>query len=142
MLAQQGSHTHTEDRLFKHLFGGYNRWARPVPNTSDVVIVRFGLSIAQLIDVVGCPFMLHSLDQPPARVILLSVLLGFSPSPISPQSPPWSQPAATMLGCHGAFVPMPWRPQQHRLSKDGFLKSPCSNPLLCDPGDPEESECW
>ncbi|MBZ3869368.1 Neuronal acetylcholine receptor subunit alpha-2, partial [Sciurus carolinensis] len=43
--------TQAEDRLFKHLFGGYNRWARPVPNTSDVVIVRFGLSIAQLIDV-------------------------------------------------------------------------------------------
>uniref|UniRef100_A0A672UFU5 Cholinergic receptor nicotinic alpha 2 subunit n=1 Tax=Strigops habroptila TaxID=2489341 RepID=A0A672UFU5_STRHB len=40
-----------EDRLFKHLFTGYNRWSRPVPNTSDVVIVKFGLSIAQLIDV-------------------------------------------------------------------------------------------
>lgn len=26
-----------------------------MPNTSDVVIVRFGLSIAQLIDVVGLP---------------------------------------------------------------------------------------
>nr|XP_012805928.2 neuronal acetylcholine receptor subunit alpha-2 [Jaculus jaculus] len=51
VLAQRGSHTQAEDRLFKHLFGGYNRWARPVPNTSDVVIVRFGLSIAQLIDV-------------------------------------------------------------------------------------------
>ncbi|XP_012928868.1 neuronal acetylcholine receptor subunit alpha-2 isoform X1 [Heterocephalus glaber] len=50
-LAQRGPHTQAEDRLFKHLFGGYNRWARPVPNTSDVVIVRFGLSIAQLIDV-------------------------------------------------------------------------------------------
>ncbi|XP_049722480.1 neuronal acetylcholine receptor subunit alpha-2 isoform X4 [Elephas maximus indicus] len=50
-LGQWGSHTQAEDRLFKHLFGGYNRWARPVPNTSDVVIVRFGLSIAQLIDV-------------------------------------------------------------------------------------------
>ncbi|XP_028908520.1 neuronal acetylcholine receptor subunit alpha-2 isoform X2 [Ornithorhynchus anatinus] len=45
------SRTHAEDRLFKHLFQGYNRWVRPVPNTSDVVIVRFGLSIAQLIDV-------------------------------------------------------------------------------------------
>lgn len=56
VLAQQGSHTHAEDRLFKYLFGGYNRWARPVPNTSDVVIVRFGLSIAQLIDVVGLTF--------------------------------------------------------------------------------------
>ncbi|XP_021563908.1 neuronal acetylcholine receptor subunit alpha-2 [Carlito syrichta] len=51
--AQPGSHTQAEDRLFKHLFSGYNRWARPVPNTSDVVIVRFGLSIAQLIDVEG-----------------------------------------------------------------------------------------
>nr|XP_028708320.1 neuronal acetylcholine receptor subunit alpha-2 isoform X2 [Macaca mulatta]XP_028708321.1 neuronal acetylcholine receptor subunit alpha-2 isoform X2 [Macaca mulatta]XP_028708322.1 neuronal acetylcholine receptor subunit alpha-2 isoform X2 [Macaca mulatta] len=50
-LPQGGSHTQAEDRLFKHLFRGYNRWARPVPNTSDVVIVRFGLSIAQLIDV-------------------------------------------------------------------------------------------
>lgn len=57
VLAQRGSHTQAEDRLFKHLFGGYNRWARPVPNTSDVVIVRFGLSIAQLIDVVGLPFL-------------------------------------------------------------------------------------
>ncbi|NWI95971.1 ACHA2 protein, partial [Pitta sordida] len=43
--------THAEERLFKRLFSGYNRWSRPVPNTSDVVIVRFGLSIAQLIDV-------------------------------------------------------------------------------------------
>ncbi|TRZ07465.1 hypothetical protein HGM15179_019640, partial [Zosterops borbonicus] len=43
--------SHAEDRLFKRLFSGYNRWSRPVPNTSDVVIVRFGLSIAQLIDV-------------------------------------------------------------------------------------------
>ncbi|PNI68121.1 CHRNA2 isoform 5 [Pan troglodytes] len=37
-LPQGGSHTETEDRLFKHLFRGYNRWARPVPNTSDVEI--------------------------------------------------------------------------------------------------------
>uniref|UniRef100_A0A2K6PL89 Cholinergic receptor nicotinic alpha 2 subunit n=1 Tax=Rhinopithecus roxellana TaxID=61622 RepID=A0A2K6PL89_RHIRO len=50
-LPQGGSYTQAEDRLFKYLFRGYNRWARPVPNTSDVVIVRFGLSIAQLIDV-------------------------------------------------------------------------------------------
>ncbi|XP_077008974.1 neuronal acetylcholine receptor subunit alpha-2 isoform X2 [Tamandua tetradactyla] len=33
---RRGGHTQAEDRLFKHLFGGYNRWARPVPNTSDV----------------------------------------------------------------------------------------------------------
>lgn len=50
---QPGSHA--EERLFKHLFTGYNRWSRPVPNTSDVVIVKFGLSIAQLIDVVRSP---------------------------------------------------------------------------------------
>ncbi|XP_011799982.1 PREDICTED: neuronal acetylcholine receptor subunit alpha-2 isoform X2 [Colobus angolensis palliatus] len=35
-LPQGGSHTPAEDRLFKYLFRGYNRWARPVPNTSDV----------------------------------------------------------------------------------------------------------
>lgn len=48
----QKTHSHAEDELFKKLFVGYNKWSRPVPNTSDVVIVKFGLSIAQLIDVV------------------------------------------------------------------------------------------
>lgn len=47
------THTHAEDDLFKKLFAGYNKWSRPVPNISDVVIVKFGLSIAQLIDVVS-----------------------------------------------------------------------------------------
>uniref|UniRef100_A0A671RF89 Neuronal acetylcholine receptor subunit alpha-2-like n=1 Tax=Sinocyclocheilus anshuiensis TaxID=1608454 RepID=A0A671RF89_9TELE len=47
----QKTHSHAEDDLFKKLFEGYNKWSRPVPNTSDVVIVKFGLSIAQLIDV-------------------------------------------------------------------------------------------
>ncbi|CAL8312964.1 unnamed protein product [Lota lota] len=42
---------HGEDQLFKKLFFRYNKWSRPVPNVSDVVIVKFGLSIAQLIDV-------------------------------------------------------------------------------------------
>ncbi|KAJ7999575.1 hypothetical protein DPEC_G00195840 [Dallia pectoralis] len=40
-----------EGRLLKTLFSRYNRLARPVANISDVVNVRFGLSIAQLIDV-------------------------------------------------------------------------------------------
>ncbi|ROL42828.1 Neuronal acetylcholine receptor subunit alpha-2 [Anabarilius grahami] len=44
-------HAHAEDKLFKKLFIGYNKWSRPVRNISDVVIVKFGLSIAQLIDV-------------------------------------------------------------------------------------------
>ncbi|CAL1586371.1 unnamed protein product [Knipowitschia caucasica] len=51
VLSQEKSHSHAEDDLFKRLFAGYNKWSRPVPNISDVVIVKFGLSIAQLIDV-------------------------------------------------------------------------------------------
>lgn len=46
---------HAEERLLKKLFSGYNKWSRPVANISDVVLVRFGLSIAQLIDVVSVP---------------------------------------------------------------------------------------
>ncbi|TNM94979.1 hypothetical protein fugu_017738 [Takifugu bimaculatus] len=45
------THSHAEDDLFKKLFAGYNKYSRPVPNVTDVVIVKFGLSIAQLIDV-------------------------------------------------------------------------------------------
>lgn len=41
-----------EDRLLRTLFSHYNKLARPVANVSDVVYVHFGLSIAQLIDVV------------------------------------------------------------------------------------------
>ncbi|XP_051908037.1 neuronal acetylcholine receptor subunit alpha-4-like [Hippocampus zosterae] len=44
-------HSHAEDELFKKLFAGYNKWSRPVANISDVVIVKFGLAMAQLIDV-------------------------------------------------------------------------------------------
>uniref|UniRef100_A0A3B1J1M5 Cholinergic receptor nicotinic alpha 2 subunit n=1 Tax=Astyanax mexicanus TaxID=7994 RepID=A0A3B1J1M5_ASTMX len=51
MSCYEKTHSHAEDELFKKLFIGYNKWSRPVPNTSDVVIVKFGLSIAQLIDV-------------------------------------------------------------------------------------------
>lgn len=42
-----------EERLLKNLFAHYNKLSRPVANTSDVVLVHFGLSIAQLIDVVS-----------------------------------------------------------------------------------------
>ncbi|XP_043962291.1 neuronal acetylcholine receptor subunit alpha-2 [Gambusia affinis] len=51
VLGHVKTHSHAEDELFKTLFSGYNKWSRPVPNISDVVIVKFGLSIAQLIDV-------------------------------------------------------------------------------------------
>lgn len=82
MFAQRGLHTQAEDRLFKHLFGDYNRWARPVPNTSDVVIVRFGLSIAQLIDVVCLSFTLPLYGISPQPIQALSTVL---PSPSPPQ---------------------------------------------------------
>uniref|UniRef100_A0A8C4RLA6 Cholinergic receptor, nicotinic, alpha 2a (neuronal) n=1 Tax=Erpetoichthys calabaricus TaxID=27687 RepID=A0A8C4RLA6_ERPCA len=45
------TYSHAEEQLFRDIFVGYNKWSRPVPNISDVVIVKFGLSIAQLIDV-------------------------------------------------------------------------------------------
>ncbi|KAM3585675.1 uncharacterized protein V6R79_024189 [Siganus canaliculatus] len=50
-LAEDWSRRHTEDELFRTLFGGYSKWTRPARNVTDVVIVKFGLSIAQLIDV-------------------------------------------------------------------------------------------
>ncbi|TKS66416.1 Neuronal acetylcholine receptor subunit alpha-2 [Collichthys lucidus] len=51
VLAEDWTRLHTEDELFRRLFGGYSKWTRPARNISDVVIVKFGLSIAQLIDV-------------------------------------------------------------------------------------------
>uniref|UniRef100_A0A8D3ALH9 Neuronal acetylcholine receptor subunit alpha-2-like n=1 Tax=Scophthalmus maximus TaxID=52904 RepID=A0A8D3ALH9_SCOMX len=51
VLAEDWTRVHMEDELFRSLFGGYRKWTRPAQNISDVVIVKFGLSIAQLIDV-------------------------------------------------------------------------------------------
>ncbi|XP_047432845.1 neuronal acetylcholine receptor subunit alpha-2-like [Mugil cephalus] len=51
VLAGEWTRVHAEDELFRSLFGGYNKWTRPAQNITDVVIVKFGLSIAQLIDV-------------------------------------------------------------------------------------------
>uniref|UniRef100_A0A3Q1IK05 Cholinergic receptor, nicotinic, alpha 2b (neuronal) n=1 Tax=Anabas testudineus TaxID=64144 RepID=A0A3Q1IK05_ANATE len=51
VLAEHWARVHTEDELFRSLFGGYSKWTRPARNVTDVVIVKFGLSIAQLIDV-------------------------------------------------------------------------------------------
>ncbi|KAK5875322.1 hypothetical protein CesoFtcFv8_027810 [Champsocephalus esox] len=49
--AEDWTRLHTEDALFRSLFRRYSKWTRPARNISDVVIVKFGLSIAQLIDV-------------------------------------------------------------------------------------------
>lgn len=53
VCSQVAPHAHAEERLLKDLFAHYNKLSRPVENTSDTVLVHFGLSIAQLIDVVS-----------------------------------------------------------------------------------------
>lgn len=44
-----------EDVLLRHLFQGYQKWVRPVLNSSDIIKVYFGLKISQLVDVVSNP---------------------------------------------------------------------------------------
>ncbi|KAL2090572.1 hypothetical protein ACEWY4_012835 [Coilia grayii] len=51
VLSVSWSKAQAEGRLLETLFRGYNKLARPVANMSEAVRVRFGLSIAQLIDV-------------------------------------------------------------------------------------------
>uniref|UniRef100_A0A3P8S979 Cholinergic receptor, nicotinic, alpha 4b n=1 Tax=Amphiprion percula TaxID=161767 RepID=A0A3P8S979_AMPPE len=48
---QSTSSTKKKKRLLQNLFVNYNKLSRPVQNTTDTVLVHFGLSIAQLIDV-------------------------------------------------------------------------------------------
>lgn len=63
MFCQVGPRAHAEERLLKDLFVHYNKLSRPVENTTDTVLVHFGLSIAQLIDVVSkTP---NEISQPP-----------------------------------------------------------------------------
>lgn len=60
VCSQVGPRAHAEERLLQDLFVRYNKLSRPVQNTSDTVLVHFGLSIAQLIDVVS---KTHSHDK-------------------------------------------------------------------------------
>lgn len=53
VFSQVGPRAHAEERLLHDLFVNYNKLSRPVENTTDTVLVHFGLSIAQLIDVVS-----------------------------------------------------------------------------------------
>lgn len=53
VFSQVAPRAHAEERLLQDLFAHYNRLSRPVENTTDTVLVHFGLSIAQLIDVVS-----------------------------------------------------------------------------------------
>lgn len=41
-----------EDKLFKYLFGNYQKWVRPVDHLNQTIRVKFGLAISQLVDVV------------------------------------------------------------------------------------------
>lgn len=46
------SYAKAEDKLFKYLFGSYQKWVRPVAFLNQSICVRFGLAISQLVDVV------------------------------------------------------------------------------------------
>uniref|UniRef100_A0A8C7XQ37 Neurotransmitter-gated ion-channel ligand-binding domain-containing protein n=1 Tax=Oryzias sinensis TaxID=183150 RepID=A0A8C7XQ37_9TELE len=39
------------DTLFKHLFGTYQKWVRPIEYLNQTIPVKFGLAISQLVDV-------------------------------------------------------------------------------------------
>lgn len=43
------------NRLYEDLMMSYNRFVRPVQNDSDTLIVKLGLKLSQLIDVVSAP---------------------------------------------------------------------------------------
>uniref|UniRef100_A0A3B3WVX3 Cholinergic receptor, nicotinic, alpha 4b n=1 Tax=Poecilia mexicana TaxID=48701 RepID=A0A3B3WVX3_9TELE len=57
-----GPRAHAEERLLQNLFAHYNKLSRPVQNTSDTVLVHFGLSIAQLIDVINADLTLQCMN--------------------------------------------------------------------------------
>lgn len=46
------SYAKAEDKLFKYLFGDYQKWVRPVDHLNQTIRVKFGLAISQLVDVV------------------------------------------------------------------------------------------
>ena len=49
----QGPH---EKRLLNHLLNNYNVLERPVANESEPIQISFGITLMQIIDVVGCVF--------------------------------------------------------------------------------------
>lgn len=52
-----------EQRLLNYLFSGYNPRLRPVRNKSDIVTVKFGISLHQIIDVVGSFYFTEYYDK-------------------------------------------------------------------------------
>lgn len=45
------------NRLYEDLMMSYNRFVRPVQNDSDLLVVKLGLKLSQLIDVVSSPLL-------------------------------------------------------------------------------------
>jgi len=43
-----------EQRLIRHLLNDYDTASRPVLNASQTVVVKFGITLAQIVDVVSC----------------------------------------------------------------------------------------
>lgn len=75
VFSQVGLRAHAEERLLKDLFARYNKLSRPVENTTDTVLVHFGLSIAQLIDVVSKSLQSCSVHQLQSSNITFKVQL-------------------------------------------------------------------
>lgn len=71
VFSQVGPRAHAEERLLQDLFAHYNKLSRPVENTTDTVLVHFGLSIAQLIDVVSKAYSLVKFISSQHRISLL-----------------------------------------------------------------------
>lgn len=55
ILFTETSAGHNEKRLLHHLLDHYNVLERPVANESDPLQLSFGLTLMQIIDVVGFP---------------------------------------------------------------------------------------
>lgn len=57
--AEAASASNTDaNRLYEDLMMSYNRFVRPVQNDSDTLIVKLGLKLSQLIDVVSIDWLI------------------------------------------------------------------------------------
>uniref|UniRef100_A0A8C4GP00 Neuronal acetylcholine receptor subunit alpha-5 n=1 Tax=Dicentrarchus labrax TaxID=13489 RepID=A0A8C4GP00_DICLA len=73
------SYAKAEDKLFKYLFGNYQKWVRPVEYLNQTIRVKFGLAISQLVDVVriekDCFYYTFNVSFPSDRIWLPDVVL-------------------------------------------------------------------
>jgi len=66
-----------EQRLLSVLLSHYEPATRPVLNASDVVAIRFGLTLAQISDMVYMAFFFRSYFPCSAQVVIFYGLPGF-----------------------------------------------------------------